>query len=216
MKALRECLAVLAMVTALAGTAGAQTAAAKKPDKKPAETPAATSPAPVPAAKPATDDPDFLIGPEDGLRIDVWKEPELTLSVQVRPDGKISLPLLNDVQAAGLTSQGLAASITEKLKKYISEPQVTVIVQTILSRRFYIMGEVAKQGAFPMLHGLTVLQALAGAGSFSQFANTKKIYILRNHDGKREKIPFNYKEVIKGGHPEQDIELQPGDTIVVP
>jgi polysaccharide biosynthesis/export protein len=212
MKALLECLGVLAMVAALAGPASAQATSAEKPDKKPTT----TSSAPVPAAKSASDDPDFVIGPEDSLRIDVWKEPELTVNVQVRPDGKISLPLLNDVQAAGLTSQGLAASITEKLKKYISEPQVTVIVQTILSRRFFVIGEVSKPGPYPMLHGMTVLQALAGAGSFSQFANTSKIYILRNQDGKQEKIPFNYKYVIKGLHPEQNIDLKPGDTIVVP
>ena len=157
-----------------------------------------------------------MIGPEDSLRIDVWKEPELTVSVQVRPDGKISLPLLNDVQASGFTPLQLAASMTAKLKKYLADPQVTVVVQTIQSRRFYIMGEVSKPAGYPMLHGLTVLQALAGAGSFSQFANTKKIYILRNIDGKQVKIPFNYKEVIKGLHPEQNIELKPGDTIVVP
>ena len=210
MRALRECLAVLAMATALAGLTAAQDPAAQQAEKKPA---AAAS---APAAKSATDDPDFVIGPEDGLRIDVWKEPELTVSVQVRPDGKISLPLLNDVQAAGFTPLQLAASITTKLKKYLADPQVTVVVQTIQSRRFYIMGEVSKPAGYPMLHGLTVLQALAGAGSFSQFANTKKIYILRNIDGKQVKIPFNYKEVIKGLHPEQNIELKPGDTIVVP
>lgn len=213
MRPMRDMLTLLSMVAALAVAAVAQDASAKKPENKPT-TPAVSTPAA--AAKAAVDDPDYVIGPEDSLAINVWKESELSHQVQVRPDGKVSLPLLNDIQATGLTPQQLAASITEKLKKFISDPQVTVIVTTIVSRRIYILGEVSHPGMFPLLHGMTVLQALSGAGSFSQFADTRKIYILRSENGKQAKYMFNYREVIKGRIPEQNIELKPGDTIVVP
>jgi len=133
----------------------------------------------------------------------------------VRPDGKISLPLLNDVPAAGLTPMQLAAAITEKLRKYVADPRVTVSVLAMNSQRIYLTGEVEHRGAIPLLPGMTMLQALATAG-FTQFANVKGIYLLRNENGKRAKLPFNYKEVVKGRHPEQNIVLQPGDTVVVP
>jgi len=162
------------------------------------------------------DDPAYVIGEEDVLNIDVWKEPELSRTVPVRPDGKISLPLINDVQAAGLTPSQLALAITEKLRKFLAEPQVTVIVTTINSRRVYILGEVNRAGAFPMLPNMTVLQALSSAGGFTQFANLKGIYVLRNDAGKQTKYAFNYKEAIRGQRPEQNILLKPGDTIVVP
>jgi polysaccharide biosynthesis/export protein len=134
----------------------------------------------------------------------------------VRPDGRISLPLLNDVQAAGLTPAQLAAQITISLKKFVTDPQVTVIVSAINSQRIYILGEVTRPGAFPMLPGMTVLQGLSSAGGFTAFARTKGIYVLRTEDGKQQKYPVNYKEVISGKHPEQDILLKAGDTIVVP
>lgn len=210
---MRKIMTLLAMAATLAVAAAAGNASAQKPEKKPA---VPSAPPPPPAGKAATDDADYVIGPEDSLAVNVWKEIELSRPVQVRPDGKVSLPLLNDIQAAGLTPQQLAASITEKLKKFISDPQVTVIVTTIMSRRIYILGEVSRSGMYPLLHGMTVLQALSGAGSFSQFADTKKIYVLRNENGKQVKYPFNYKEVIKGRHQEQNIELKPGDTIIVP
>src|SRR6202046_842583 len=164
----------------------------------------------------ATADPNYMIGGQDVLDISVWKEPELTLRVPVRPDGKISMPLLNDVQAAGLTPAQLATQITVALKKYVTSPQVTVIVATINSQRIYIIGEVARPGAFPMLPGMNVLQGLSSAGGFTQFAKTKSIYVLRMEDGKQQKYPVNYKEVVSGKHPEQDISLKAGDTIVVP
>lgn len=217
MKTIRTLLALLAMVITFTAVAAAQGAAAQEAAEEKAEKkPVVVTAAPAAAMKSAIQDPDYIIGPEDSLSINVWKEAELSHAVQVRPDGKISLPLLNDLQAAGLSPQQLAASITEKLRKFISEPQVTVIVTSILSRRIYIMGEVAKPGAVPLLHGMTVLQALSGSGAFSQFADTRKIYILRNENGKQVKYSFNYKEVIKGRHTEQNIELKPGDTIVVP
>ena len=167
--------------------------------------------------KSATADPNYLIGPQDILDIIVWKEQELTRNVPVRPDGKISLPLLNDVQAAGLTPMQLSMRITTSLRKYVADPQVTVVVTQINSQRIYILGEVNRAGAYPLLPGMTVLEALSSSGGFTIFANTKKIYLLRKTaDGKQEKLPFNYKDVIHGKAQEQNIPLQAGDTIVVP
>jgi polysaccharide export outer membrane protein len=168
------------------------------------------------SSKAATQDPNYIIGAQDVLDISVWKEPEVSRVVPVRPDGKISLPLLNDVQAAGLTPSQLAAQITVSLKKYVTSPQVTVIVATINSQRVYIIGEVLRPGAFPMLPGMNVLQGLSSAGGFTQFAKTKSIYVLRMENGKQQKYPVNYKEVVSGKHPDQDILLKAGDTIVVP
>jgi len=158
----------------------------------------------------------YKIGPQDMLQIDVWKEPEITRLVPVRPDGKITLPLLNDVQAAGLTPMELAAVISDGLKKYINNPQVTVSVSTINSRRVYVTGEVNKPGAFSLLPNMTVLQALTSAGGFTQFAKIKSVYVLRVEGGKQTKIPFNYKTVIEGKKAEENVELQSGDTVVVP
>jgi polysaccharide export outer membrane protein len=159
---------------------------------------------------------EYKIGAQDVLRIDVWKEDQLTRIVPVRPDGKVTLPLLNDVQAVGLTPMQLAGLISEGLKKYINNPQVTVTITEINSRRIYVTGEVVRSGAFPLLPSMTVLQALSSSGGFTQFARTKKIYVLRVEDGKQVKLPFNYKEVVDGKKPEQNILLQPGDVIVVP
>jgi len=171
---------------------------------------------PANAKAPATADPNYVIGPQDVLDVDVWKETELTRSVPVRPDGKISLPLLNDVQAAGLTPTQLSEELTKELKKFITDPQVTVIVTQINSQRVYILGEMVRPGAYPLLPGMTVLQALSSAGGFTQFANMKKIYVLRNDGGKQEKFPFNYKDVVKGKNADEDIVLKAGDQIVVP
>ena len=158
---------------------------------------------------------DYVLGSDDQLHITVWKEADFTVSLPVRPDGKISLPLINDIQAAGLTPMELKDSITEKLKKYIADPRVTVVVTAMNSRRVFVSGEVVHTGAIPLLPNMTMLQALAAAG-FTQFANLKNIYVLRVENGKQVKVPFNYKEVIKGKHPEQNILLKPGDTVVVP
>jgi len=170
----------------------------------------------VQAQTPATTDASYKIGAQDVLRIDVWKEPEISRSVPVRPDGKVSLPLLNDVQAAGLTSMELANVIAEGLKKFINNPQVTVSVSEINSRRVYVTGEVTRPGAFPLLPNMTILQALTSAGGFTKFARIKNIYVLRTESGKQVKHPFNYKDVVNGKRAEDNILLQPGDTIVVP
>ncbi|HWZ81684.1 MAG TPA: polysaccharide biosynthesis/export family protein [Terriglobales bacterium] len=159
--------------------------------------------------------PDYVIGPEDVLHVAVWKEADLTATLPVRPDGKISLPLLNDVQAAGLTPMQLADSLTEKLKKYVASPRVTVVVSQINSKRIYLVGEVGHTGAVPMLPNMTVLQALSSAG-MTQFANTKKIYVMRIQNGKQVKLPVNYKKLVKGEQMEQNYLLQPGDTVVIP
>jgi polysaccharide export outer membrane protein len=161
-------------------------------------------------------DASYKIGPQDVLRIDVWKEPDISRSVPVRPDGKVSLPLLNDVQAAGLTAMELAGVITEGLKKFMNSPQVTVSVAEINSRRVYVTGEVTRPGAYPLLPNMTVLQALTSAGGFTQFARIKSIYVLRTEGGKQVKHAFNYRDVVNGKRPEDNIVLLPADTIVVP
>jgi polysaccharide biosynthesis/export protein len=176
----------------------------------------AGKPAPPASQSVGAPDSSYKIGPQDVLRIDVWKEAEISRAVPVRPDGKISLPLLNDVQASGLTAMELANNITEGLKKFINSPQVTVSVTEINSRRVYVTGEVSKPGAYPLLPNMTALQAVTSAGGFTQFARTKSIYILRNEGGKQTKYPFNYNDVVKGKRPDDNITLQPGDTIVVP
>jgi len=168
------------------------------------------------AVTPATTDPAYVIGAEDVLDVNVWKEPDMTRVVPVRPDGKITLPLINDVQAAGSTPQQLASAVTEKLRKFLTEPQVTVIVTQINSQRVFVVGEVLRAGAFPLVPGTTVLQALASAGGFTTFANVKKIHVMRMVNGKHIEIPFNYREVLKGDNPDQNIKLEPGDTVVVP
>lgn len=166
--------------------------------------------------KSATDDPNYSIGPDDEVSVNVWKEPDISRTVSVRPDGKISLPLLNDIQAAGLTPMQLSSEISERLKKFIEGPQVTIIITKSNSQRVFILGEVTRAGAYALLPNMTMLQALSSAGGFTQFANLKKIYVLRTENGKQTRLPFNYKEVVNGRRPEQNISLRPGDTIVVP
>lgn len=156
----------------------------------------------------------YVIGPDDTLYISVWKEPDLTETLPVRADGKISMPLLNDVQAAGLTPMQLGAALTDKLKKYVSDPRVTIVVTQMNSQRVYVTGEVLHPGAMNLTPSMTVLQALSSAG-FTQFANTKGIYVLRNQHGSETKLAVNYKKLIKG-EGGQNIALKPGDTIVVP
>jgi polysaccharide biosynthesis/export protein len=160
-------------------------------------------------------EPPYEIGPNDVLHISVWKEPDLTGTVPVRSDGMISVPLLNDVQASGLTPMQLSALLADKLKRYVNGPRVTVVVTQTNSHRIYIVGEVLHSGPIPLLHEMTALQALATAG-LTQFANAKRIYILRVENGKTEKIPFNYKRAIRGENMAQNIVLKPEDTIVVP
>jgi polysaccharide biosynthesis/export protein len=184
-------------------------------DAKPGEVLAARS-MDIPIMNPGNAALDYLIGADDMLSVDVWKEPEISRIVPVRPDGKISLPLINDVQAAGMSPTQLALQITEQLRKTLVNPQVTVIVTQINSQRIYILGEVTRGGAYPLLPNMTVLQALSSAGSVTPFANLKKIYIMRTTNGRQQMLLFNYKEVVSGQKVEQNVRLQAGDTIVVP
>jgi len=159
----------------------------------------------------------YIIGDDDVLSINVWKEAEVSRTVPVRSDGKISLPLAGEVQASGQTPLQLEKLLAAKLQSFISEPEVTVIVTEIKSQKFNILGMVNKAGTFPLTSSLTVLDAVALAGGFRDFAKQKSIYVLRkNPDGGESRLPFNYKEVIKGKNMAQNIRLQPGDTIVVP
>jgi polysaccharide export outer membrane protein len=172
---------------------------------------------PVTVAKSFPNYEKYLIGADDVLAIDVWHEKELSRVVPVRPDGKISLPLLGDLQASGLTPVQLQASIAGRLDTYVGHPEVTVIVQEARSQRFNVVGEVQKAGSYVLGQPLTVLDALALAGGFRDFAKSKKIYVLRLRlDGSQNRIPFNYKELIKGKNIAQNVLLQPGDTVVVP
>ena len=198
---------------ALAQAAPAQPAASVGSDKTASDKTASDKA--TTAASTSQAGPEYVIGPEDALHIAVWREADLTASLPVRPDGKISLPLLDDVQAAGMTPKQLADSITEKLKKYIADPRVTVVVTQINSKRIFINGEVLHPGPMTMLPSMTVLQALSSAG-LNQFAKIKGIYVLRIENGKQQKLPVNYKKLLKGEQIEQNYLLQPGDTIVVP
>jgi polysaccharide export outer membrane protein len=198
------CLALLGLTTISVWAQDDTSDSSAKPDKG------------APEAKLAAEVPsDYVIGADDTLHVTVWKEPDMNVTLPVRPDGKISIPLLDDVQAAGMTPMQLAASIKEKLKKYIADPRVTVVVTAMNSQRIYVLGEVTHTGAMALLPHMTMLQALSSAG-FTQFANLKAIYLLRMQDGQQVKVRFNYKDAIKGRDPGQNIVLHPGDTIVVP
>jgi polysaccharide export outer membrane protein len=165
------------------------------------------------SATSATDS--YLIGASDVLTVTVWREPTFSGSVLVRPDGMISLSLLGDIQAAGMTPLQLADEISEKLKKFIQDPKVSVVLTQINSKKIFLLGEVAKKGPVDMTPGMTLLEAIASGGGLTDFANSRKIYILRDKAGKQEKIPVQYKDALKGKG-EFNVVLQPGDTIVVP
>jgi polysaccharide export outer membrane protein len=172
---------------------------------------------PPPAAAAASEaTPDYIIGPDDVLTIIVWREKDMSGDVGVRPDGKISLPLINDVQAAGLTPEQLRVQLTELVGKVVEEPTVTVMVKDINSRKVFITGQVTKPGPYPLRGPTTVLQLIAVAGGLTEFADTENIAVLRNVNGKPQSFRFNYKDVSKRRNLEQNLELRPGDTVVVP
>jgi len=159
---------------------------------------------------------DYVIGESDALNINVWKEPELSQGVVVRPDGKISLPLVGEILVSGLTPMQVQALLASKLQSYLTNPQVTVTVTDIRSRVVSITGEVGKPGPYPLLTPTTVLQLITSAGGLGQFAKKKGIFVLRTVDGKQQRLHFNYSQVIKGQNTEQNILLRPGDMVVVP
>ena len=181
-----------------------------------AEAPSGT-PVAISASNAKPHDDVFVIGSDDVLAVNVWKEAEISRTVTVRPDGKITLPLVGELQASAKTPKQLEDEISNKLSGYISDPAVTVIVQEMRSQRFNILGQVAHPGSYVISNSTTVLDAIALGGGYRDFAKQKSIYILRrNPDGTQARLICNYKEVIKGRHPEQNIKIEPGDTIVVP
>jgi polysaccharide export outer membrane protein len=199
------------LVTGLA----AQTVPAKPTSGSKLVTTASAQPAAAEEAKKPHDDT-FIIGNDDVLVINVWKEPDISRSIPVRSDGRISLPLAGEVQAAGLTPLGLEKDIASKLKNYIAEPEVTVMVQQVNSQKFNILGQVARPGSYVIANSAAVLDAIALAGGFRDFAKKKSIYVLRQGASGDSRIPFNYKDVSQGKNMAQNIKLQPGDTIIVP
>jgi len=172
----------------------------------------ATAPAPAGVALP----PGYVIGTEDVLSIVFWRDKELSADVVVRPDGKISLPLLNDLPAAGYTPDQLRSQIEQAAKKYIDDPNATVIVKAVNSRKVHIIGNVGKAGTYPLAGDMTVLQCIALAGGLQEYADAKSIKIMRKEDGQDRTFKFNYKDVVKGKNLQQNIALKPGDTIIVP
>jgi len=210
-------IALFGMCILISGWLAAQTDTAKKPDNTKSDAPTAAADAKTSANAGHAHDDTYIIGADDVLAINVWKEPEVSRTVPVRSDGKISVPLAGEVQASGETPRQLEKELATKLQNFISEPEVTVIVTEVKSQKFNILGMVTKPGSYPLTNSSTVLDAIATAGGFRDFAKQKSIYILRqNPDGGQSRLPFNYKDVIKGKNSAQNIKLQPRDTIVVP
>jgi polysaccharide export outer membrane protein len=184
-------------------------AAAQAADRK---TGAVGSPAVAPPGPPSA----YVIGPDDELSIVFWRDKDLSADVVVRPDGKISLPLLNDIQAVGLTPDQLRESLVAAAGKYVEQPNATVVVKAIHSRNAYITGKVAKPGGYSLTVDMNVMQLIALSGGLLEYADDKNIVVIRMVAGKQHYFPFNYREVIDRKHPEQNIVLRPGDTVVVP
>jgi polysaccharide biosynthesis/export protein len=220
---LRRAVQVLLVLFVLtAGLFAQNNAVAKNASPKPGSEKAAEKSAgtDVKAAKPAPsplDDPlTYRIGVEDELGISIWREPDLSTNAVVRPDGMITVPLLNDVKVTGMTTRELQDTLTEKLKEFLKEPQVTVIVRQIRSRKVYLLGEVVRPGTYQLNNPKTVLQLLAEAGGPGAYAKLGSIYIIRQQNGTQTRLPFHYKKAMSGSRASDDIVLQPGDMIVVP
>jgi polysaccharide export outer membrane protein len=195
----------------------AQTVATSSPTPGSASATAASADKVTPSPVNRVHNHTYLIGDDDQLEINVWKEPELSKTIPVRSDGRISLPLLGELQAAGKTPVQLEDDITSKLRNFITEPAVTVMVVKINSLKFNVMGEVVKPGSFSLITTTTVMDAIATAGGFRNFAKKKSIYVLHeNADGTESRTSFNYSDFVKGKSPRQIVRLQPGDTVVVP
>jgi len=188
--------------------------------QKPAVTaqsmPATAAAAAAPRATDPVLPPGYVIGTDDVLSIVYWKDKDMSADAKVRPDGRIALPLINEVVAAGLTPQQLHTKLTEESKKYMEDANITVVVREINSRKAFITGEVNKPGPYPLTAPTTVLQLISLAGGLREYADSKKIVIMRSENGRQISLPFNYKEVASGKKLQQNIELKPGDTVVVP
>jgi polysaccharide export outer membrane protein len=169
---------------------------------------------PPPAAVPTP--PDYIIGPDDVLAIVYWRDKDMSSEVVVRPDGKVSLPLLNDVQAAGLTPPQFRERLTELSQQYFEDPNVTIVVRQINSRKVFITGQVNKSGTYPLGGPTTVLQLIAMAGGIAEYAHGNKIVVMRTENGRQVSYPFNYDDVVARKNLRQNIDLKPGDTVIVP
>lgn len=220
----------LALVVVASVTLAAQSATRPAPPQPPPQQTRPAAPAPQPAApgatapaKPAaaqtegvTPPSDYVIGPDDVLGVIVWREQDLSSEVKVRPDGKVSLPLVNDIQAGGLTPEQFREKVTTAVTKFVEAPSVTIIVKQINSRQVFVLGEVGKPGPYPLTAPTTVLQLLALTGGPTPYAKLDEIAVMRTIDGKTTRLLFNYKEVSRGRRIEQNIMLRPGDTVIVP
>jgi polysaccharide export outer membrane protein len=208
-------LAILLAASCFIAGAEAQVSSRSKGAPLQARIPDSVATTPSPAKPPGAAVSEFTLGIPDVIRISVWKNPELSQTVTIGPDGFISITLLGDVRVAGMTTDQLSRLLTDRFGSYIVNPQVTVSVVEIHSRQVYVMGQVAKPGGYPILGATSVLQILAEAGGLSTFANRKGIYVLRSENGHVARHPFNYANVIHGKG-DQNLTLQPGDTVVVP
>jgi polysaccharide biosynthesis/export protein len=226
-KSLCSCTAAVLTASALLGVAAE--ARAQAPQPAPAAQPAApargrgaapaaqpAAPAPAPAVTGTATPAGYVIGPDDALAVVFWREKELSADVVVRPDGMISLPLINDVRAEGLTPEQLRLALTTAAAKFVEEPTVTVVVKVINSRKVFITGQVGKPGPYPLNGPTTVLQLIAMAGGVAEYADKSKILVVRKEGGKDLAFPFNYSEVTSGKKLQQNIELKPGDSVIVP
>ena len=210
-------VAVSGLIFAFAGSLPAQTVASSTPPPDSASAPGAAPDQVTPPATNKVHNSTYLIGDDDVLEVNVWKETELTKQVPVRSDGKISLPLVGELQAAGKTPVQLEDEITNRLRNFITEPAVTVMVLKINSLKFNVMGEVIRPGSYALSTTTTIVDAIATAGGFRDFAKKKSVYVLHQRpDGTEARLSFNYSTFIKGKNPKQNILLQPGDTVVIP
>jgi polysaccharide export outer membrane protein len=215
MKKILQTLGILAVVcVAIVAAQTDATRGNKLTDHNPAPAEGAT---PLARVVPAAANEEFIIGVGDLLAVSVWKEAEISRTVPVRSDGRITLPLIGELEARGRTAKQVEAEVSTRLKEFVADPEVTVIVQEVHSQNFNILGQVQHPGAYPLTHPITVLDAVALGGGFRDFAKTKSMYVLRQKpDGTWTRLLFNYKEAIKGTSPAQNLRLETGDTLVVP
>ncbi len=223
-RTLRVVLGATYVILCLTSAAGAQSSSQPAPSAATAQpssqaapsTPA--QPGPVPLSVPAgvALPADYVIGPDDVLTVVFWRDKDMTTDVVVRPDGRITLPLVNDLPASGLTPEQLRVAITQSASKYIEEPTVSVVVKQINSRKVFITGQVGKPGAYPLGGPTSVLQLISLAGGLNEFAKQKDIVITRQEGGRQTTLKFNYRDVLKGKNLQQNVELKAGDTVLVP